>query len=227
MSTSTSNVSPLLTENVVPTLERLQVSKFFAALGNHVLFYDYFLTFGDEVRYIWRERWSSGKIMFMMTRYPVMVEAILTYWNQLWPSVTIETCTTLFNITGWMFIIEVVTAETVMTLRVWALWGRSRRIAFLLGAAALICCVVTAVVFVKFHTSQHFLSLGNDADGVMIAPLPGCYPIGGSNIIVIGYVALLVYETWVIYFVTQAAISLVNVMIFLTQPREYENLLTP
>ncbi|KAL4257718.1 hypothetical protein AB1N83_011622 [Pleurotus pulmonarius] len=242
--------SPPTHAALVPILERLQVAKYFAALGNQLLLWDYCLTFSDEVKYIWHEPWRSGKILFLLTRYPAIVESFLTYWNQLGVAVSHATCGHLFAITGVMFICEVVIAELILTIRVWALYGRSRRIGLFLSVMAVACCVVTGAVFFKFHTSQEFLKVD---EGITV-PLPGCYPVGGSNVIVIAYIMLLGYEVailgltlfkgfWrsrhqrsslingmlqdgVVYFVVQAA-SLVNVLIFLTQPHEYANLLTP
>ncbi|KAG9218176.1 hypothetical protein CCMSSC00406_0008115 [Pleurotus cornucopiae] len=53
---------------LVLILQRLQVAKYFAVLGNQLLFWDYCLTFSDEVKYIWHEPWRSGKTLFLLTR---------------------------------------------------------------------------------------------------------------------------------------------------------------
>jgi hypothetical protein len=39
--------------------------------------FDYLLTFRDEVELVWKSRWSTGKLLFFLTRYPVFIDTAL------------------------------------------------------------------------------------------------------------------------------------------------------
>jgi hypothetical protein len=45
--------------------------------------YDYMLTFKDEVRLVWPSRWSIGKVLFFLTRYPPFIDMTLVLVRKL------------------------------------------------------------------------------------------------------------------------------------------------
>ena len=44
--------------------------------------YDVLLTFDAEVNYIWRSKWSWVKVLFFLTRYSALVEAIIIIYRE-------------------------------------------------------------------------------------------------------------------------------------------------
>ncbi|KAL0949005.1 hypothetical protein HGRIS_009104 [Hohenbuehelia grisea] len=234
---------------LIETFHRLHVVKYLTASSGVLLVYDYLLTFSDEVIFFWSSPWNVGKVLFLLTRYMPMVEAILTYFNQLGTSVSVSTCELLFNITGWMFIFNTCIAEAILMLRVWALWNRSKRVAAFFTILSMTCIVLAAVLFIKFHGSQRFL------DQPRVVALPGCYPISADKIIVVAYILLMVFESvilglmltkgvrhyrtssssfiramlqdGVVYFVTLMSVSFINAIVFIAAAPEMANILTP
>ncbi|KAJ8461878.1 hypothetical protein ONZ45_g18137 [Pleurotus djamor] len=141
-------------------------------------------------------------------------------------------------------------AEIIMVIRVWALWSRSRVIGIILFVASIVGAVVTAISFSRFDTHQSFLNVSE------IAPqLSGCYPDPGNNAVFIGYLMLMAFEAVVMvlllikgvqdfrqvtlsgflytfyqdgimYYALLLLISISNVVVLLSGPPEYANLLT-
>ncbi|KAF9267720.1 hypothetical protein L218DRAFT_995301 [Marasmius fiardii PR-910] len=63
-------------------LYKIDVILFIEHAGLVVLIYDYFLTLGSEVSYVWtRGPWNFGKALFFLVRYPVFVSASLFFYG--------------------------------------------------------------------------------------------------------------------------------------------------
>ncbi|KAF4574512.1 hypothetical protein EYR36_005854 [Pleurotus pulmonarius] len=210
---------------IIQSLGRFQIVTYLHLSCNSLLVYDYLLTFADEVRYVYGAPWNFGKILFYFTRYPVFVDTALTLHHQVGYSLSVQECITLFKITGWMIIIGIVIAEVIMTLRVWALWGRTRNFAIFLSILSVATVAGGGVAFFKFHSSQSFIAMDD-----INSAIPGCFPDDGNNVVFVSFTVLMGYET-IIFILTlikaiQHFVSFANVIILLTEPNEYANMLT-
>ncbi|TFK35022.1 hypothetical protein BDQ12DRAFT_326505 [Crucibulum laeve] len=231
------------------SLHKLQVVTYLHVAGTALLVIDWFLTIGDEITYAWTAPWNLGKVLFFLTRYPAFVDSALTLYHQVGYHLSTDRCVILFRVTGWMIIIGIVIAEIILVLRVWAVYERSRKIGIFLILFSIACVIVAAVGFVKFHGSQTFTAMDSFAPNV-----PGCYPDGGTNIVYVDFIVLLVFETvtlgmtvikavqhfrqgtssfvytffqdGIMYYAVLQAISLVNVVVLFLHIREYTNLVT-
>ncbi|TFK98381.1 hypothetical protein BDV98DRAFT_211393 [Pterulicium gracile] len=64
--------TPQALEAAERTLHHLLITRYTAAAGITLLLYDHMLTFGDEVKYIWKSKeWTAPKYMFFIVRYGV------------------------------------------------------------------------------------------------------------------------------------------------------------
>ena len=43
-----------------------------------ILFYDYLITFGDEVQLFWRRKWTGATVLFILNRYIVLLVHIIS-----------------------------------------------------------------------------------------------------------------------------------------------------
>jgi len=57
----------------------LDAQAYTAAVALSILVYDYVLTFGDEIRYIWRRPISNIKVLYVMLRYSVLVAELVYF----------------------------------------------------------------------------------------------------------------------------------------------------
>ncbi|KAF8587143.1 hypothetical protein K439DRAFT_860960 [Ramaria rubella] len=111
------------------------------------MFYDYFLTLGLEVRFVWSSKWSLAKALYFATTYfnfinlAVSVPGFLTSCTRVpWSLTAIEICFSA---------ITVCAAESVLSFRTWILWERNKNIA--IGLLGLFTFLVTpSTIFVVF-----------------------------------------------------------------------------
>lgn len=105
--------------------------------------YDYILTLEREVSLIWLSPWSSTKILFVLTRYSPIIATCLLLHNHFNPEViSRHICNITWATAAWLLIIGINSAEIVIMIRTWAVWGRDRKV----GAccASLIAAAMTA-----------------------------------------------------------------------------------
>ncbi len=49
---------------------------------NWLQLYDIAINLSDEVSLIWRQRWSVGKVLYILTRYTALFDAVVLLWCQ-------------------------------------------------------------------------------------------------------------------------------------------------
>ena len=56
-----------------------------------LLFYDYLLTFGDEVNCVWRRRLSTATVIYLLMRYPPFLsQALLLIHFVVWSNAALD-----------------------------------------------------------------------------------------------------------------------------------------
>ncbi|KAG9219426.1 hypothetical protein CCMSSC00406_0005320 [Pleurotus cornucopiae] len=242
-------MSPEDMQSIIHSLQLMRQSSYIPIASGALLGYDYILTAYDERNLVWRAKWSVGKVLFLLTRYPTFVDVGMAIYHNIAPSIPPETCVLLYNVSGWMVIIGMIIAEIIMVIRVWALWGNSKIVGAILVVLSIIGVVVTAISYALFSGSLEFIATDTIAPGLI-----GCLPGRGTNIVFIGYLVLMTYEALVmillllkgvqhfrhvstrflyafyqdgiVYYGVLLLISVLNVIVLLTGPRENANLLT-
>ncbi|KAL4257128.1 DUF6533 domain-containing protein [Pleurotus pulmonarius] len=241
--------SPEDMQSIIHSLQLMRQSSYIPIASGALLGYDYILTVYDERNLVWKAKWSVGKVLFLLTRYPTFVDVGMAVYHNIAPSIPPETCVLLYNVSGWMVIIGMIIAEIIMVIRVWALWGNSKIVGAILVVLSIIGVVVTAISYALFSGSLEFIATDTIAPGLI-----GCLPGRGTNIVFIGYLVLMAYEALVmillllkgvqhfrhvstrflyafyqdgiVYYGVLLLISVLNVIVLLTGPRENANLLT-
>ncbi|KAJ7135876.1 hypothetical protein C8R44DRAFT_869577 [Mycena epipterygia] len=114
-----------------------------------LLFFDFFLTLGDEVECIWKGRKTAMFYIFLMNRYCPMAFCIITLFANFSPLWNFEILADFAQICNRFAIVEwlqtlliVVPAEVVLLLRVYALTNRNKHLLGLLVSIVLAECVV-------------------------------------------------------------------------------------
>ncbi|KAF8555844.1 hypothetical protein OG21DRAFT_1521480 [Imleria badia] len=64
-------------------LNELLISQFLVLAGDTILTYDYLLTFGLEMDYIWSAPWTTVKVLFLLNRYGTLISQIFLTLQQL------------------------------------------------------------------------------------------------------------------------------------------------
>lgn len=99
-----------------------------------VLLYDYCLTFGDEITFVWLKgtAFSVAKALFWLNRYWPIANYVVRAWLFSHSFLSPYLCKIL-PFTGWSSVINFAVVEIVLMLRVWALYDRSRWVIVFFG----------------------------------------------------------------------------------------------
>jgi hypothetical protein len=73
----------------------LDAQAYTTAVAVSILVYDYILTFGDEVRYIWRRPISNIKVLYLTLRYSVLAAEIVYFQGGIPTSVYVPNSTSI------------------------------------------------------------------------------------------------------------------------------------
>ncbi|KAH9485512.1 hypothetical protein JR316_0002420 [Psilocybe cubensis] len=151
--------------------------------------WDYFITIGMEVDLVWTSRWNSIKVLFLIQRYlPFIDTCILTLYRDLVPRGHDE-CTSFQKATGFLYITGFAVSELLLTMRVWAVWNRSKALGYLLPMA-FIAVWVPAYVFMFFFANSLQFSKEPPLPGIT-----GCFVIHASNLVIWCWTSLIIWNT--------------------------------
>ncbi|VDB90210.1 unnamed protein product [Peniophora sp. CBMAI 1063] len=138
-----------------------------------ILYYDYILTFADEVRHIWFSQrfWTMPSIIFFLNRYIGLLSHAAIAYEILGAHATRSTtCSSLQSLHDAVTALLQLFAALTFLLRVHALYGNRWILAFLIAIG-----LGTGVVTVWAITSRRDETESDDVLlGTLISALPGC-----------------------------------------------------
>jgi len=107
-----------------------------------LLVYDYFITLPTEVKYVWKTKWTPGKILFFLIRYTAFVAEPLMLWQEFATRDDNTSCTVAIYLSVCNTMLGYPLAGLVVGLRTWAIWNRRRTFGILLLLAWGSMCIV-------------------------------------------------------------------------------------
>ncbi|KAJ8087899.1 hypothetical protein PM082_013450 [Marasmius tenuissimus] len=176
------------------------VALFFERAALVILIYDYFLTLGDEILYVWtKSRWNLSTVLFFVVRYLVFIPAGIAYNGHTSNSIPMEDCQAWTNATAYSEVGMVVIIELVLGLRVWALWDRNKKVAV---GIALTVVMLLAIGFQKIAviegTRTAFSFEFYNVSGRCPPQFSGMDGGSGSDALSTGFMLIVVYETMIL-----------------------------
>ncbi|CAA7266450.1 unnamed protein product [Cyclocybe aegerita] len=177
--------------------------------------HDYFVTLEDEVEYIWSQKRSLGKFMFLWVQYyTIFLVAFDTLQIHSFaiPGVASDKlCVAADPVTRLAGAISLWSVEVIMQLRIYALFNRSKRIA--LFNAVLFLASIGIFLWIMIVNA---MKRGKAISQALHLPLPGCPVINGGT----GWslwIAPTVFEFTLFLFVVYKSIVSVSARIRLNQ----------
>ncbi|KAF8577646.1 hypothetical protein K439DRAFT_1639515 [Ramaria rubella] len=143
-----------------------------------IMFYDYFLTVGLEIKFVWPSKWSLAKALYFTTTYFNFVTLTVSTPGFLSRCSRNPKTNAILEVS--LGLITLCIAESVLLLRTWVLWERNKKT----GIGLL---VLFAFLSIPCST---FIALGIRQQDVAAGP----QPIMGS-ITFFGFILVAVYET--------------------------------
>lgn len=112
----------------VPSQNEIYIHSYLHLIGVSILYYDYFLTFSDEVSHIWHRPKSGASYLFLLNRYFTLLADIAVNVGNFIPFETIPSCKHYVFFRQVALIIAQVIVCLILVLRTYALYGRSKRV---------------------------------------------------------------------------------------------------
>ncbi|KAL4244104.1 hypothetical protein ABKN59_010731 [Abortiporus biennis] len=182
-----------LTPIILASLQRDQVVNTFSVTTATVLLYDHLLTLGAELTYVWPAKWTLGKVLYILSRYPPYIDIAFVLFHQLAKSPSVSLCHDAFQVAGWANLFGIVITEIVLIMRTWALWGENKWIPISLGSLGVIALAGACFVVEIFLRTITFIFVDD------LSPLlRGCFVSGGSKLVYVDFIILIIFETVVL-----------------------------
>jgi len=132
--------------------QAVNVKLLFAA-GAPLLLYDTIINMSDEVNMIWLQRWSVGKVLYILTRYWGILDGILILWYDFYARLAPDSCRIMYIIVSCSVHFGIVMCSVVLILRTYAIWGKNIYILIYLASFQF---VFVGVIIFAFHQSLKF-----------------------------------------------------------------------
>ncbi|KAJ6592221.1 hypothetical protein DFH09DRAFT_1415167 [Mycena vulgaris] len=149
-----------------------RLANYFAASAFTILFIDFFSTIDEEINFVWKKPWSIPTVLYLWNRYMTLFTVILSLpfmFREVKSDHTYDTSCRSFIITeGLASTLLFCSFDFLLTLRVWILYGRTRRMAYILFPMIffeMVSMIVTLLLPATYISA--FIHLG--------PVLPGCY----------------------------------------------------
>ncbi|TDL19482.1 hypothetical protein BD410DRAFT_436962 [Rickenella mellea] len=164
-----------------------QAAKYVTIASTAILVWDYWLTFSDEVRFLWPSRWSFAKCLFFLNRYLVFVDPVLLILLTIvFRKPGENLCETGFHVGAWISLAGFSISFMILMLRTWAIWERNR--------------IVTAIMLIQANAflGADIYFIRRYVQGTEYLPYfstSGCTIRFHNRLIFIGFIQILVSET--------------------------------
>ncbi|ESK85147.1 hypothetical protein Moror_3579 [Moniliophthora roreri MCA 2997] len=170
---------------------KLRVVVFIEYASVAILIFDYFLTLGPEIQFVWKKSpWNLGRVLFFLTRYTPFIGGFLTLYVDVIRDAGLSKCAKLTQAAVYFAVVDIIIAEVILTLRVSALWSGNRKVIFLLVLAVVATSSVSISQIAQVHVAQN--TFGEDMNRVYGV----CPPyFASSNAMTVCYMILVSYET--------------------------------
>ncbi|KAJ8091945.1 hypothetical protein PM082_024180 [Marasmius tenuissimus] len=174
---------------VVRTVFQHRLVASFEVSAAVVAVYDTLLNLDSESRFIWFAPWTSVKALYLFQRYLPFVDSV-ALWIYFQSMQDPGPCTSITQVILWMGVVGLLVSEILMSLRVWAVWGRRIYIAAALGAL-----YIAFFTLGCFYFEQFVDGIVYEKPPVAIPNRQGCYLTGGNNILYKAWIMVVVYDT--------------------------------
>ncbi|KAI0094105.1 hypothetical protein BDY19DRAFT_989608 [Irpex rosettiformis] len=187
------------------TANYLMDAKMYSLASCVMLFYDMFLTFGDEVERIWMQPFTGATVLWFMNRYITPLAYIIITVSFHDPNWGPEACERYVRFPEIIKIFTATAVGIIFILRLYAIWGRSR---IILVCFSVLLALEIAVKIWSF-TGGIRLHLPSAEEGLI-----GCILTGNpaSNRVMFTWVAELAFDSAVFFTMLYKTILLFNRM---------------
>ncbi|KAE9390329.1 hypothetical protein BT96DRAFT_1002400 [Gymnopus androsaceus JB14] len=140
----------------------------YASTASAIIVYDHLLTLDNELELIWRSSWSIGKILFIINRYYTLISVVVNNYA-LFGTLSLR----FFHWQGWTGLIACMISETILQMRLYALYNLNKKILGLMVGSFLLASASSATIM--GIVLRQFNAVSVPQLGCMPAQLPPSY----------------------------------------------------
>ncbi|KAF7759880.1 hypothetical protein Agabi119p4_11575 [Agaricus bisporus var. burnettii] len=171
--------------------------------GTTLIVFDWILTFSSEVELIWKVKWNAIKVLYLITRYFPLAFIPLDLLYIFTGAFSIRGCVAVYNTIMIMYIISLLTAEFIFTIRTVAVWEKDKRVAYILfGTFSTMCMVIPTLIGIHLSKTTQELNGFKEVQGQ-------CSPISDKSykFLVATFTVTAAYDTTILMFMVIRALS--------------------
>jgi len=208
-----------------------------------IMAFDWLLTLNMEFALIWNTKWNWTKVLYIITRYMPFADTSLVMYHQFRTTLPQPSCKSIFDTTAFMFVAGMAIAELVFTLRTCAVWGKAKKLTWIV-LSAYVATWSTIFIVLGFYIKN----LTHEATPLGCILKPSNAILSVAFVVLMAYDAALlilmviravaafrsggdsqlmrvVYSDGIIYYAYIFTLSLLNVLVITKLPTDYETLL--
>ncbi|KAF7367274.1 hypothetical protein MSAN_00789400 [Mycena sanguinolenta] len=178
-------------DSIYDPARRLQLVKYFCAASLTLQGYDWFICLEREVNTIWLSPWRAVKILYLLSRYIPFINLASALYYYVVHDPTASMCHRIDAVATWFTAFGIIVSEAMLIMRTYAIFQSSKKVLVLL-LVLLGLLVGAALPTVEIFIQS--LQYGQPPIGTF----DGCYPVSGSEIIFVSFIAILLFETIIV-----------------------------
>jgi len=131
---------------IVEIYQTIYPSRYASLAASAIIVYDHLLTLDNEMELIWKSSWSIGKVLFIINRYYTLISVIVNNYALFGTTLTNSGCLRFYHWQGWTGLIACMISETILQMRLYALYSLNKKILGLMVGSFLIASASAAAV---------------------------------------------------------------------------------
>ncbi|KAF9001270.1 hypothetical protein BDQ17DRAFT_631505 [Cyathus striatus] len=188
---------------ITMALQHIKLFNYLDVASISIFVFDYFLTLELEIKCIWSTKWSTLSLMFLFTRYLPFVESSVLLYRIFAPGLSTETCNQMFKVHTLLALAGIAVGEIILSLRTWAIWSRNKIVGIGLVIFWFSATIPAIPVMLSFSANAKFVD-------PPYHPFRGCFLQGGSRILSIEWILLMIYDAGLLALMTVQALRTVT-----------------
>ncbi|PAV16556.1 hypothetical protein PNOK_0817600 [Pyrrhoderma noxium] len=189
----------------IQILKDVETLRFSELASSSIIVMDYLITFDQEVEHIWFSRWTAAKFLFFLNRYYTLFVVVFNNFALFSPNLTSKvrdttfssltqmvltfgSCLVWFKWQGWTGLIAAGLAESVLQLRLYALYyGNKKVLALMVGSFISAMASSATIMGLVLHDIK--------ATSFLISTTTFCTPINAKGYFYAFWIPILCFET--------------------------------
>ncbi|KAJ4496427.1 hypothetical protein C8R41DRAFT_826406 [Lentinula lateritia] len=151
----------LLSDIIQDAVKDVYASKYASLAASVIIVYDHLITLDNEFDLIWKSSWSIGKGLFIINRYYSLASVIANNYALFGTALTNSGCLRYYHWQGWTGLIACMIAETILQMRLYALYFLNKRILYLMVGSFILtsasAATIMSIAINQFQAETHLL----------------------------------------------------------------------